>query len=107
MPVEEKSMVPTVIVGVGGTGVEVLSRVRRLVEESYGSLGEFPIISFLSIDTDRDYRVNNPEAAGSPLQDSEKYWASVSNAEVTDIMANMSRYHWIESWLQKELYINK
>jgi hypothetical protein len=36
--VEEKTMVPTVIVGVGGTGVEVLSRVRRLVEESYGSL---------------------------------------------------------------------
>lgn len=106
MPVEEKSMVPTVIVGVGGTGVEVLSRVRRLVEESYGSLGEFPIISFLSIDTDRDYRVNNPEAAGSPLQDSEKYWASVSNAEVTDIMANMSRYPWIESWFPKELERN-
>lgn len=50
--VEEKSMVPTVIVGVGGTGVEVLSRVRRLVEESYGSLKKFPLISFLSIDTE-------------------------------------------------------
>jgi hypothetical protein len=36
--VEEKSMVPTVMVGIGGTGVEALSRVRRLIEESYGSL---------------------------------------------------------------------
>jgi len=106
MPVEEKSMVPTVLVGVGGTGVEVLSRVRRLIEESYGSLREFPIISFLSIDTDKDYRVNNPGAAGSPLQDNEKYWASVSNAEVTDIMTNMSKYPWIESWFPKELERN-
>lgn len=43
--VEEKSMVPTVIIGVGETGVEALSRVRRLVEETYGSLKNFPIIS--------------------------------------------------------------
>ena len=52
-PVEEKSMVPTVLVGVGGTGHEVLSRVRRLIEDTYGSLDNFPIISFLIIDTGR------------------------------------------------------
>ncbi len=33
--VEEKSMVPTVLVGIGGTGNEILSRLRRLIEESY------------------------------------------------------------------------
>lgn len=104
--VEEKSMVPTVLVGVGGTGVEVLSRVRRLVEESYGSLKRFPLISFLAIDTDKDYKVSNPEAAGSPLQDHEKHWASVSGREVSDIMSNMSKYPWIESWFPKELERN-
>jgi len=31
--VEEKSMVPTVLVGIGGTGNEILSRLRRLIEE--------------------------------------------------------------------------
>jgi hypothetical protein len=104
--VEEKSMVPTVIVGVGGTGVEVLSRVQRLVEESYGSLKKFPLISFLSIDTDKEYKVSNPEAAGAPLQDHEKYWASVSGREVSDIMVNMPKYPWIESWFPKELERN-
>ncbi|MBW4671797.1 MAG: zinc-ribbon domain-containing protein [Cyanomargarita calcarea GSE-NOS-MK-12-04C] len=104
--VEEKSMVPTVIVGVGGTGVEALSRVRRLVEETYGSLKNFPIISFLTIDTDKDYKVNNPGAAGSPLQDHEKHWASVSGKEVNDIMSNTSKYPWIESWFPKELERN-
>jgi len=104
--VEEKSMVPTVLVGVGGTGVEVLSRVRRLVEEGYGSLKKFPLISFLTIDTDKDYKVSNPEAAGSPLQDHEKYWASVSGREVSDMMSNMSKYPWIESWFPRELERN-
>ena len=105
-PVEEKSMVPTVLVGVGGTGTEVLSRVRRLVEESYGGLDKFPLISFLSIDTDKDYKVSDPEAAGLPLQDHEKYWASVSGREVSNIMSNMSKYPWIESWFPKELERN-
>jgi hypothetical protein len=104
--VEEKSMVPTVLVGVGGTGVEVLSRVRRLVEESYGSLKKFPIISFLTIDTDKDYKVANPEAAGSPLQDHEKLWASVSGREVSDIMSNMTKYPWIGAWFPNELERN-
>lgn len=104
--VEEKSMVPTVLVGVGGTGVEALSRVRRLVEESYGSLKRFPLISFLTIDTDKDYKVSNPEAAGSPLQDHEKHWASVSGREVSDMMSNMSKFPWIESWFPKELERN-
>ncbi|WP_035139371.1 tubulin-like doman-containing protein [Fischerella sp. PCC 9605] len=103
---EEKSMVPTVFVGVGGTGVEVLSRVRRLVEETYGSLKNFPIISFVSIDTDKDYKVSNPEAAGSPLQDHEKHWASVSGREVQDILSNMENYPWIESWFPRELERN-
>jgi len=58
--VEEKSMVPTVLVGIGGTGNEILSRLRRLIEESYGSLSNFPIVSFLVVDTDKDYKISNP-----------------------------------------------
>lgn len=104
--VEEKSIVPTVIVGVGGTGIEVLSRVRRLVEETYGSLKQFPVISFLAIDTDRDYKVSNPLAAGSPLKDNEKHWASVSGKNVQQIIQNLDNYPWIASWFPKELERN-
>ncbi|NET57358.1 MAG: hypothetical protein F6K47_14680 [Symploca sp. SIO2E6] len=104
--VEEKSMVPTILVGVGGTGTEVLSRVRRLVEETYGSLKNFPILSFLIIDTDKDYKVTNPEAAGTPFKDSEKYWARVSGKEVSDIVSNMQNYPWIDHWFPQELERN-
>lgn len=104
--VEEKSMVPTVLVGIGGTGYEVLSRVRRLVEETYGDLKNFPLISFLVIDTDRDYKVSNPEAAGSAFKDNEKYWASVTGKEARDIVADMGNFPWINKWFPSELERN-
>lgn len=104
--IQEKSMVPTVVVGVGGTGVEVMSRLRRLIQESYGDLNSFPIVSFLSIDTDRDYKVTNSEAAGPNLEDHEKHWARVTGNEVQDILSDMAKYPWIESWFPPELEKN-
>lgn len=105
-PVEEKTMIPTVLVGIGGTGTEVLSRVRRLVEETYGDLKNFPIISFLVVDTDRDYKVTNPLAAGTSFKDNEKHWASVSGSQVRDMITHMDNYPWIDRWFPKELERN-
>jgi len=104
--VEEKSMVPTILVGIGGTGHEVLSRVRRLVEETYGDLKNFPLISFLVIDTDRDYKVSNPEAAGSAFKDNEKHWASVTGKEARNMVADMGNFPWINQWFPRELERN-
>jgi hypothetical protein len=104
--IQEKSMVPTVLVGVGGTGHEVLARIRRLIEETYGSLKNFPIVSFLMIDTDKEYKISNPKAGGSPFKDHEKFHASVSGRQVNDIMSNMGNYPWIESWFPTELERN-
>lgn len=44
---------PTIIIGMGGTGGDVIMRVRRRFYETYGSLSEFPIVSYLWLDTDR------------------------------------------------------
>ena len=105
-PVDEKSMVPTLFVGVGGTGAEVLSRVRRLVEETYGSLNNFPIVSFLLIDTDKDYKITNPEAAGSLLKDNEKIWARVTGKQAKDMLSGMENFPWINQWFPNELERN-
>ncbi len=106
MAVEEKTVVPTVLVGIGGTGNEILSRVRRLVEESYGGLDKFPVISFLIIDTDKDYKVTNPESAGTPFRDNEKLWATVSGKQVREMIEDMDNYPWISSWFPNELEKN-
>ena len=104
--VEEKSMVPTVLVGIGGTGAEILSRVRRLVEETYGGLKNFPIISFLWVDTDKGYKISNPEAAGTPFKDKEKHWAQVSGKEVQTMIADMENFPWINKWFPSQLERN-
>ncbi len=106
MAIEEKSMIPTVLIGVGGTGTEILARIRRLVEETYGSLANFPILSFLTIDTDKGYKITNPESAGTPFKDNEKYWARVTGKQVQEILNNMENYPWIESWFPTELERN-
>jgi hypothetical protein len=106
IPVEEKSMVPTILVGIGGTGAEILSRVRRLAEETYGGLKNFPIISFLWIDTDKGYKISNPEAAGSPFKDREQHWARVSGRDVQEIITHMDNYPWINRWFPSELERN-
>lgn len=101
-----KSMVPTVLIGVGGTGAEILSRVRRFVEETYDSLDKFPLISFLWIDTDKGYKITNPEAAGSDFKDYEKCHATVSGMEVETRLNNMEKFPWIEKWFPPELEKN-
>jgi len=104
--VEEKTMVPTILIGLGGTGAEILSRIRRLVEESYGSLSDFPILSFLWIDTDRGYKISNPEAAGKPFRDNEQYWARVSGKQAEEMVNSMDNYPWINRWFPNELERN-
>lgn len=106
MAVEAKTMVPTIIVGVGGTGKEVIYRIRRLIEDAYGSLKDFPIVSFLAIDTDKGYKVSEPEAAGSPLQDTENCLATVEGREVQVMLQALEDYPWINSWFPSELEKN-
>jgi hypothetical protein len=106
MAVDDKTMIPTVIVGIGGTGNEVIARVRRAIEEVYGSLKAFPIVSFLSIDTDKDYQVSNPSAAGSPLKENEKFHATVRGIDADAILQNMQNFPWIEAWFPNELEKN-
>ena len=103
---EKKGMVPTILVGVGGTGAEVLSRVRRFVEETYDSLDKFPLISFLWIDTDKGYKITNPEAAGTPFNDREKCHTTVSSTEASTRLQNMEEFPWIQKWFPQELERN-
>ena len=49
----ERPISPALVVGLGGTGKEVLLRLRRLIVERFGSLNALPCIEFLHIDTDQ------------------------------------------------------
>lgn len=96
----------TVIIGVGGTGIEAISRIRKDFEDKYGELNQFPLLSFLWIDTDKKEKISNPQAAGSPLKENEKCWASVTSKHAKEIILNLEQYPWINDWYPSELERN-
>jgi hypothetical protein len=53
-PANDKPVGPTLIIGLGGTGKEVLLRLRRKIVEGYGSLERLPFLRFMHIDTDKN-----------------------------------------------------
>jgi len=48
----DKPVGPTLMIGLGGTGKEILLRLRRKIVERYGSLSRLPFLQFMHVDTD-------------------------------------------------------
>lgn len=77
-------MTPTVVIGLGGTGKEILIKIRRMIVESYGSLDSLPIVSFLHVDTEQNAKVSEPQVVlkqDISLRPSEQVWAKVEDAK--------------------------
>ena len=47
-------MTPTIIIGLGSTGEDILLKIRKMIVEEYGGLDQMPIIAFLLIDIGTD-----------------------------------------------------
>ena len=99
-----QGMTPTIIVGLGGTGKEVLLKIRRMIIETYGTLDNLPIVSFLHIDTEQNAKATEPQVvlkqdiALSPV---EQVWAKVENAK--PILNNLSSYSYLADWFPPQL----
>ena len=50
--ITQEGIKPTVLVGLGGTGGDVLLKVRKKIFERYGSPSDFPVVQFVYVDTD-------------------------------------------------------
>ena len=101
---QHSGMTPTVVVGIGGTGKEVLIKIRRMIVESYGSLEALPIVSFLHIDTEQNAKVSEPQIAlkqDISLRPTEQVWAKVSDAK--SILSQLNSYEYIADWFPPQL----
>lgn len=97
-------MTPTVVIGVGGTGKEILIKIRRMIVESYGSLDALPIVSFLHIDTEQNAKVSEPQTVlkqNISLRPSEQVWAKVENAKA--MLNQLSSYDYLAEWFPSQL----
>ncbi len=105
---EFKSIAPTILIGLGGTGKEVLMLIRRFFYERYKVIG-FPIVGYLWIDTDPNYQAVQEQQSDdfitSQIQftDEEKISAVVPQAEYMSYFKEPQANHNIFKWLSFNL----
>jgi hypothetical protein len=111
----------TICIGLGGTGKDILMRIRRLIVDKNGSLDALPVVSFVHIDTDKASSNVTGLRTGSfyhgvdlRLSDAEKVAATMSRVEVNNFVQEMNRkssnyegspgvYKNIECWFPPQL----
>ncbi|WP_071189071.1 tubulin-like doman-containing protein [Trichormus sp. NMC-1] len=88
----------TICIGLGGTGRDVLMRIRRLIVDRYGDLNNLPIVSFVHIDTDKAATQVTGIRTGSTyhgvdlsFKESEKVSATMSSKDVTMFVDGLER----------------
>ncbi|BAZ66200.1 hypothetical protein NIES4106_09470 [Fischerella sp. NIES-4106] len=112
----------TVCIGLGGTGRDVLMRIRRLIVDRYGDLNNLPIVSFVHIDTDKAATQVTGIRTGSiyhgvdlSFTEAEKVSATMSTSEVTMFVQGLERrseytrhgpYDHIGMWFPQQLIRN-
>lgn len=97
---------PTLIIGLGGTGAQVLSRVRERVFTELGPLDDFPIVRYLWLDTDT--RNTSPDFQNHPEIAQQLQFRNYETVPllVPDTEAYMSRlyaYPHISRWIYPHL----
>lgn len=114
----------TVCIGLGGTGRDVLMRIRRLIVDRYGDFKQLPVISFVHIDTDKatrgvtDLRTGNAyHGVDLRFTDAERVSAEMSREQVNNLVQELSRrssnyegmpsvYSHIQEWFPPQLLNN-
>ncbi|MGO8673377.1 MAG: tubulin-like doman-containing protein [Capsulimonadaceae bacterium] len=88
----------SVIVGVGGTGHQIILDVRKRLIEKYGSLAKIPIVGFALVDTDQAIFSRNPDYDDAVNLDSaDKVHASVHG--VDNLRKNLRDHPHLRTWL--------
>ena len=102
----------TVCIGLGGSGLQTIMRLRRLIVERYGSLEKFPIVSFVQIDTDSG-ALDNANLSGKTfhrgvdisLKDGEKVHIGMTAEDANRLRGSLknsqgnSPYDFVGEWL--------
>ena len=106
---DAKSVQPTLLIGLGGTGGEVLLRLRRKFFEQTLSPSH-PSVRYLYIDCDRDFEeraLGDPRAkpvkAHIAFEQGEKILATVDSGFFDSYNANPGFYGHIYEWLPQDL----
>src|SRR5438132_6980669 len=94
----------TIVIGVGGTGLDAIRSLRRRVVETHGALGDLPSLGFLYIDTDPKEVVITEdnrkrwEVLGVSIGLSDSEYSIIDAPEIGPIINNISAFPHIQEW---------
>lgn len=116
---QNRSIKRTLCIGLGGTGRDVLMRIRRLIIDRYGKLSELPILSFVHIDTDKSATQISGLRTGKTyrgedilFRDAEKVTATMTSIDINNIVQGLEHrsayerqgpYDHIGCWLPPQI----
>lgn len=107
---------PTLIIGLGGTGAEVLARVRDRFYSTFGALEDYPVVRYLWLDTDivqsgvsNWYKRNEEIAYQLQFQPYEKVSLTVQDTEsyLSHLDSHPHIARWIYPYLNSKTSINE
>jgi hypothetical protein len=81
----EVNLQRAVVIGIGGTGGEVIRRLRRLIVDRFGSFENLPIVRFLYIDTDINWIQSLRSEIEEDIQLSESEFVDIEIPNVTGL----------------------
>jgi hypothetical protein len=88
----------SIIIGVGGTGHQILLDVRKRLIEKYESLDKIPIVGFMLLDTDQSIFSKNPDYDDAVnLDNADKIHTSVHG--VDNLRKNLREHPHLRTWL--------
>jgi hypothetical protein len=88
----------SIIIGVGGTGHQIILDVRKRLIEKYGSLDKLPIVGFLLLDTDQAIFGRNPDYDDAVnLDAADKIHTSVHGVDA--LRRNLREHPHLRTWL--------
>src|SRR5579864_8515511 len=97
---EAQKLSPTLIIGLGGSGGDVLLRIRKKFFEKFGGIEEFPIVSYLWFDTDKNYKDVGAKQFAKKVDFSNTEERLITIADTGSITGHLDQpvYRNIRSW---------
>lgn len=97
---QEQKLSPTLIIGLGGSGADVLLRIRKKFFEKFGGVDEFPIVSYLWFDTDKGYKEVGGKQFASKINFSNTEERLLTIGDTVSITGNLDKeiYRNIAAW---------
>lgn len=94
---------PTLIIGLGGTGGDVLLRIRKRFFEKYGPLENFPIVNYLWVDTDLTEKDVGARLFADQVKFSQAEKVMATIADTARITGDLNQYPHIKNWFYEGL----